>query len=446
MPNHSKDRIFKSLMETPVLDAHTHVDAEHLTARGLHDVLLYHMVISELYSSGCPDGDRLSEEPDEAEVEYRIERALPYLKYIQNTSCFWGVRIILDRLYDWDKPVTKDNWREIHGIIKKKSQDPSWHAKIMKKGRIEKLCTELWRRKDGRADGILTFSLEWAFFGRCQYNQYDTALLELENTWDKTEVGTPLPVTIGEDGVKTAKQVRTVEDVHDAIKHYCDLIPFSEIVNVAQWLSTDIEQRSFSAAEMEDALQRRDTAGPKERDVYAGYIFEAFLTELEKRNRRTAVNVGIGAEPLPFETGSKLKTDTIFEIAAIAKRHPNVDFHIFLASAQHNQAFCSVARETPNIYLSGYWWHSFFPGFIARTIEERLDMLPLKKQIGFFSDAYCLDWSYAKSVIVRRQLAEVLEKKVEMGQYTVESALDIARILLYETTEENLGMLRWGRR
>ena len=442
MANQLKGQLFKNLADIPVLDAHTHVDAAHLTARGLHDILLYHMVISELYSAGCPDGERLSEEPTEAEVESRIERALPYLKYIRNTSCFWGVRIILENLYGWDKPITKENWSELHDIIKKKAQAPSWYAKIMKKGKIQKLCTELWRRKDGSADGILTYSLEWAFFGRCQWNQYDTALLELENTWDKTEVGTPLPVTIGEGGVEVAKRISSVEDVHEAIKHYCDLIPFGEIVNVAQWLSTDIQHKNFSVEEMEAALQRRSAAGPEERDIYAGYIFECFLTELERRNRRTALNVGIGAEPLPFETGSKLRTDTIFDIARIVQRHPGIDFHIFLASAQHNQAFCSLARELPNLYLSGYWWHSFFPGFIARTIEERLDMLPLKKQIGFFSDAYCLDWSYAKSIIVRKQLAEVLERKVAMGQYTFEDALAIARILLYETTEENLGMLR----
>ena len=33
---------------------------------------------------------------------------------------------------------------------------------------------------------------------------------------------------------------------------------------------------------------------------------------------------------------------------------------------------------------------------IRQVMEERLDMLPANKQIGFFSDAYCVEWSYAK--------------------------------------------------
>ena len=118
MQQELREKIFQGLMETPVMDAHTHVDSSHMTARGLHDILLYHMIISELYSAGCPDGARLSEDPDEEEVAFRIERALPYLKYIQNTSCFWGATLILKNLYGWTEPITVKNWREIHEIIK----------------------------------------------------------------------------------------------------------------------------------------------------------------------------------------------------------------------------------------------------------------------------------------------------------------------------------------
>ena len=47
------------LAAIPLLDIHTHLDASHLAARGLHDILLYHMVISDLVSAGCPSSARL---------------------------------------------------------------------------------------------------------------------------------------------------------------------------------------------------------------------------------------------------------------------------------------------------------------------------------------------------------------------------------------------------
>ena len=85
----------EGLAEVPLLDVHTHLVGGKLGARGLHDVLLYHMVVSDLYSAGCPEGARLTEYPgwpSQQEGEDRIVAALPYLRYIQNTSSFWGVK------------------------------------------------------------------------------------------------------------------------------------------------------------------------------------------------------------------------------------------------------------------------------------------------------------------------------------------------------------------
>src|ERR1043166_820838 len=82
----------EALAEVPVLDIHTHLVGGRLGARGLHDVLLYHMVVSDLYSAGCPSGARLTQYPGwpgETVARTRIEEALPFLAGIQNTSGFW---------------------------------------------------------------------------------------------------------------------------------------------------------------------------------------------------------------------------------------------------------------------------------------------------------------------------------------------------------------------
>ena len=49
-------------------------------------------------------------------------------------------------------------------------------------------------------------------------------------------------------------------------------------------------------------------------------------------------------------------------------------------------------------------------------MRERLEMLPANKQVGFFSDAYCVEWTYAKAMLVRKQLARVLAENIEHGQ------------------------------
>lgn len=430
----------EALAEIPLLDIHTHLDASHLAARGLHDVLLYHMVVSDLASAGCPSRARLSEEPDEAESAARLAEAIPYTRYIRNTSGFWGVRLILRDLYGIREIPDENNWPRIHALIGERRGDPAWPREILRRAGVRRACTELWRGRGGGADDIFQYALEWAFFARAQWGVNDIALYELERAWNQPEPGAPLPVTLGDGRPALARTIRTVDDVHAAIRHYVDRIPYGKVLSTAQHISTDLNLRPVSDAEMADALGRRSRAGAAERDVYASYILEAFLAELEKHGGEILYQFSTGAEPLPFETGSKLRQDTIFEIAALASRHPGLRFQVFLASEHANQSFCTLVRELPNISLAGFWWHNLFPGIIRKVMSDRLDMVAANRQVGFFSDAYCVDWTYAKAVIIRKQLAEVLSHKVTQGQYTVDDALTVARQILWETPQTLNGM------
>ena len=430
----------EGLAAIPLLDIHTHLDTLHLSARGLHDVLLYHMVISDLASAGCPSLARLSEHPDEDEAEERLAEAIPYVPYIQNTSCFWGVRIILRELYGCDETPSPDNWRRLHAVIRERSGDGAWPREILRRAGVHRASTELWRRHDGTADDVFQYSLEWAFFTRTQWGINDIPLYELEHAWNQTGVGTPLAVTLGSTRPPLARTIRTLGDVHAAIEHYVAAIPYGQVLTTAQHISTDLTLKPVTADEMAAALARRDHATPAERDIYAGYIFEAFLSELDRHAAEIVYQFSIGAEPLPYETGSKLRQDTLFEVAALAARHPNLRFQVFLANEHANQTLCTLARELPNVSLAGYWWHNMFPGIIRKVMADRLDMVAANHQIGFFSDAYTVEWTYAKAVIIRKQLAAVLAQKVAQGQYTLDGALAIARQILYETPQTLNGM------
>src|SRR5881409_3991152 len=104
----------QALAEIPLFDIHTHLVGGKLSARGLHDILLYHMVVSDLYAAGCPSGARLTQFPNwptKEEAHARLREAIPFLPQIQNTSCFWMVRLILRDLYDWHEAITAENWQ-----------------------------------------------------------------------------------------------------------------------------------------------------------------------------------------------------------------------------------------------------------------------------------------------------------------------------------------------
>jgi hypothetical protein len=62
-------------------------------------------------------------------------------------------------------------------------------------------------------------------------------------------------------------------------------------------------------------------------------------------------------------------------------------------------------------------------------------------QFGFFSDAYCVEWSYAKAALVRKILARVLADRVDVGQFDVPGALAFARAILFDSPQSLLGMV-----
>jgi hypothetical protein len=433
--------IREDLRSVPLLDAHTHLVDGKLGARGLHDILLYHMAVSDLYGAGCPSGARLTEYPGwptVAEAHQRIKEALPYLKYIHNTSISWGIPLILEDLYGWKEPLTADNWQRLDDLIRERADDRAWQREIMNRANIKRYCTEHARRESGQDKDILQYALEWAFFTRCQWGEFDTALYELERCWGKTPES-PSPIGAGKRP-STERTIRTLDDVHAAVNHYVANIPHDQILSTATHISTDIDLEVVSKDGMAAALLRRANAGPIERDIYASYINEAYLNALEARNAKIVFQFSLGAEPLPFETASRLSQRTIKQLGEMISRHPKIKFQSFLASRHCNQALCTMCRELPNFSLSGYWWLNFFPSAMRQIMEERLDMVPLNKQVGFFSDAYCLDWTYGKSKIVLNQLAAVLADKVAMGQYSRNEALRVAHAILYETPQELLGM------
>ncbi|OHB78839.1 MAG: hypothetical protein A2W31_17445 [Planctomycetes bacterium RBG_16_64_10] len=432
----------QALGDIPMLDAHTHLVGGKLGARGLHDILLYHMVISDLYAAGCPHGSRLAEFPGwptDQQAHQRIEEAVVYLPWIRNTSSCWGVRVILADLYGWRDPVTADNWRRLDAMVRERADDRVAHHAMLDQLRIERTGTELARRGQGEDDDRLQYALEWGFFTRCQWGEFDTALYELERCWGRTPAS-PLPIGRGARPA-TERRIRNLDDVHAAIAHYVDHIPYGQILATATHISTDIDLRVVNDDEMAAALCRRSQAGPAQRDAYASYVNEVFLTALEQRPEKIVFQFSLGAEPLPHETASRLTQRCLGQLAEMISRHPSLHFQCFVASQHANQTLCTLARELPNLSLAGYWWHNFFPSIIRQVITERLDMLPVNKQIGFFSDAYCLEWTYAKTVLMRKQLAAVLAGKILQGQYTRADALRIARAILYESPQSLLGMV-----
>jgi hypothetical protein len=432
--------MLEALKAIPIVDAHTHLTGGQLTARGLHDVLLYHMIISELYAAGCPSGERLTEWPNQPtlqEAESRITEAIPFLPRILNTSCYWLFRMAARDLYDWNDQLTVANWRRLDDQIRERADDRGWQQQILARCNVQRLTTELSRAAEEDAN-ILDYSMEWAFFTRVQRGAFDTPLYELERVW-----GEPPGVPVAHGTTRRpepSRTISTIRDVHDAMDYFVGELAKAPVVSLATHISTELSLQPVAEAKMRTALKRRAVAGPDEQEVYAAYLNELLLHHMVHLPRPIVFQFSFGAEPLPHETGSVAPQAAIRAVGDMVARHPGVRFVALLSSRHGNQAMATLSRELPNLTLAGYWWHNFFPGTIRQVMDERLDMLPMSRQIGFFSDAYSLEWTYSKAALIRQVLADVLALRIDRGQYSFQDAELVARQILAQTARNVYSM------
>ena len=249
-----------------------------------------------------------------------------------------------------------------------------------------------------------------------------------------------MPITATREDSAFAKRITNADDLRAAVSHYCELLPYSHIVATAQHLSTDIDYDVYTDEDINAALSNRAHAHQVEQNAYASSILNIFLDELERRNERIVFQFSLGAEPLPFESGCRIRQETLRQIASLIARYPRLRFMCFNASRHVHQTLCTFVRELPNFSLGGYWWHGFFPGALRQVIEERLDMVPLNKQCGFLTDAYCVDWVYGKTLLLLQAYADVFAHKMVSRQYAFGDIEEIVRWIFLESPRRLLGI------
>ena len=114
----------------------------------------------------------------------------------------------------------------------------------------------------------------------------------------------------------------------------------------------------------------------------------------------------------------------------------NVRFDLMMASDVLSHEVTVLARQFPNVYLSGYWWHNFFPPTIEKIVGMRVQMAPMTKIGGFLCDAYYVEWTYGKLQVVKKAMAAALARLVESGFYEEEEVPPLLHQILHDTPRD----------
>jgi glucuronate isomerase len=120
---------------------------------------------------------------------------------------------------------------------------------------------------------------------------------------------------------------------------------------------------------------------------------------------------------------------------------PGVNFLVSVlpdTQVHEMRTYCWIRH---NVKVSGHWWYQNTPSMIKPDLNTRIEILPDNKMIGYYSDAYKLEFVFPKFRMYKKILAEVLAEKVIRSDYdpdpytaafTEDDAYKTGRKLLYE--------------
>jgi len=131
---------------------------------------------------------------------------------------------------------------------------------------------------------------------------------------------------------------------------------------------------------------------------------------------------------------------SLIQYAELFNGFPEVTFPISVLSSGINQELVSYAWIFPNVVTSGHWWYSNVPAYVGPDLRARLQAVPKTKQIGYYSDAYKLEFVLPKYSMYRRVLAKVLaDDFVREGVLSERGAVELARVVLRDNVERIFG-------
>jgi glucuronate isomerase len=131
---------------------------------------------------------------------------------------------------------------------------------------------------------------------------------------------------------------------------------------------------------------------------------------------------------------------SLSDYSALFNHFSGVTFPVSTLSPDAGAELVAYAWIYPNVVPLGHWWYSNIPAFIAADLRSRLQAVPKVKLVGYYSDAYKLEFVLPKFNMFRRVLAETLADDAIRGRgWSVERALELARLVLLENPRRIFG-------
>jgi glucuronate isomerase len=401
-----------ALSTVPLIDPHSHIDPRAPVAKSLDDILGYHYYTELAHSAGMTHAPLGADVPPRE----RVREILKFMDRYDNTVQYgWFADIAQTFLGFPDRRVTAADADRLFDAAQKTFAQRDWEKQVVQKTKLEKIF--LTNEFDDPLEGFDT-----ELYVPCL--RTDTLVFQL----DKPETRRRLEAATG-------VHVRDAATLRMALAKL--FLHFTRHGAKACAISLP---PTFHPAPFDDEHFYEQMQFHGYQDLAPGvfWMIAEFCREF-----RLPFDLMIGVNRRVYEKGVYQGQDlfdqrtSLLQYKDLFNAFPDVTFAVSVLTSGQNQELVAYSWIFPNVVPNGHWWYSNTPPFIRKDLTERITAVPKTKLIGYYSDAYKLEFVLPKYAMYRRVLANVLaDEFVRPGVLSETDAVALGTRLLRDNVRE----------
>lgn len=419
----AQQNIYEALASVRLIDPHSHINPHAPASSTLADLLGYHYYTELAHSAGMPK--QQIEEPG-IEPKELVRRLISRLDPINNTAQYRWLVEMCRKFFDFDGDrVDTSNWEDLYDAAEKKMAAADWSHSVLEQSGVDAVF--LTNDFDDELSGFDT-------------NVYIPCLRtdDLVFHLAKPEVRLRLAASTNID-LTNLEDLRRSLDARFA--HFVASGARACAISLPPGFAPTPVSDGRATRALESILKLGTDADEADRDAMSRRVFWTLAELCDSYglpfDLMIGVNRGVYADGV-FQ-GQDLYDSrvSLTQYRELFNRFPDVRFPVSVLASVTNQELVSHAWIFPNVITNGHWWYSNTPSFIERDLTARIEAIPRNKQIGYYSDAYKLEFIWPKFDMYRKQLSKVLANHfVNDCGWTEESAIDLGKQILRGNVEE----------
>lgn len=408
--NKLQEELFIEISKIPIIDIHTHIDYFTPFAKNLAEIIGYHYYTELACSSGF-NKNYLDSSPYEM-----VKKIVTYLPYIEHTIQYsWLIDLCKFFFNFKDNYLTNKNIEFLYHKVEEKGRNKNRLNTILEKSNIKKI--------------VLT-------------NNFDEDLEKFTSSvFIPSLRADELVFKIQDEKIrerlakKTKKNIKNIDDFEKTVNSIFKYFKNQKAALVTIGIPPDFrifkEEKKEKLSSDFNLLIEKNILLPS----LSAYIMEKIVENCA--NFSFPIQLMIGAQKNVYKNGIFLGQDLfnsnwqLTDYSYLFNKYPQVNFLISVLPNERTHQQLAFGWLMHNVYPTGHWWYANLPEYISSVLTARLQSIPSNKLIGYYSDAYKIEFILPKFLMYKKILSQVLAKKCTEHQITKDKALELSWLLLY---------------